>query len=110
MKAKAFHILVYHDEQGRAPFASWLGRLNDPTRARVLMRLDIVERGSLGKTRSLGGGVQEMKIDYGPGYRLYFGRDGEAIVILLCGGDKRSQRRDIELAKQYWKDYQGTKK
>jgi putative addiction module killer protein len=65
-----------------------------------------VRRGSLGDCKPVGGGVSELRVDYGPGYRLYFGQRGQALVILLCGGDKRTQERDIGLAQQYWDDYQ----
>jgi putative addiction module killer protein len=63
--------------------------------------------GNFGDYKAVGDGVCELRIDYGPGYRVYFGRDGAEIVILLIGGDKRNQHRDIETAKEYWADYKG---
>jgi putative addiction module killer protein len=81
-------------------FQDWLRRLrDDKARARVANRIRRMELGNPGDTRQLGGGLTEMKIDYGPGYRVYFVRKGDAIVVLLCGGDKRTQRRDIEKAR-----------
>ncbi|MCM0606989.1 MAG: type II toxin-antitoxin system RelE/ParE family toxin [Xanthomonadaceae bacterium] len=75
-------------------------------RAIVRKRLNRVRTGNLGNTRNLSQGVWELKIDFGPGYRVYFGEDGAKIVVLLVGGDKGSQERDIQKAKEYWKDYQ----
>ena len=71
----------------------------------IQARLNRVRLGNFGDARALGGGVEELRIDYGPGYRIYFGRDGQTVVVLLCAGDKQSQRHDIETAKAYWRDY-----
>ena len=68
-------------------------------------RLARVRRGNFGDAKSVGDGVHELRIDFGPGYRVYFGREGSRIVILLCGGAKKSQQRDIATAKRYWKEY-----
>ncbi len=73
--------------------------------ARVLARLARVRRGNLGDCKSVGEGVSELRVDYGPGYRVYFAQKGQTLVILLCGGDKRTQEKDIQRAKQYWHDY-----
>jgi putative addiction module killer protein len=84
-----------------AEFSHWLRRLEDDNAAgRILVRIRRTELGNLGDCRSVGGGVMEMRVDYGPGYRVYFARQGEAIVVLLCGGDKRTQARDIKRAKE----------
>lgn len=72
---------------------------------RIVRRIARLELGNFGDFRSVGEGVQELRIPIGPGIRVYFGRQGEAIVVLLCGGDKHSQRHDIGRAKLYWKDY-----
>jgi putative addiction module killer protein len=81
-------------------FAEWLAGLRDSrARARITMRLDRIEDGNFGDAKSIGGGVSELRIDYGSGYRVYFTRRGKAVVILLCGGDKGSQSQDIVRAK-----------
>jgi putative addiction module killer protein len=82
-------------------FVDWLGRLRDrEARRRITKRLDRAVGGNLGTVRGVGAGVSEMKIDYGPGYRIYFHQRGDVLVILLCGGDKASQVADIETAKR----------
>jgi putative addiction module killer protein len=80
-------------------FTAWLERLRDPrARARIQTRIDRLRRGNLGDVKPVGEGVSELRIDYGPGYRLYFVQRGRALVILLCGGDKRTQSGDIAQA------------
>jgi putative addiction module killer protein len=82
-------------------FAEWLQQLRDErARARINVRLRRLAAGNAGQARSVGGGVSELKIDYGPGYRVYFTRRGVEIIVLLCGGDKSSQSKDIEAAKK----------
>ena len=76
----------------------------NPALAKLLVRLKRVKNGNFGDHRSVGDGVVELRIDFGPGYRIYLGQDGDR-VILLCGGTKRSQEEDIKTAKKYWKDY-----
>ena len=84
----------------------WLNSLNDRSaRARIRVRLNRVRLGNFGDCRPVGKGVNELRVDYGPGYRVYYGRSKTAIVILLCGGSKRSQSKDIPLAQAYWADY-----
>lgn len=81
-------------------FRDWLGGLKDAKgKARILARLTAAEHGNFGDCESVGGGISEMRIHVGPGYRVYFTRRGAVIYVLLCGGDKSSQRRDIEKAK-----------
>lgn len=88
------------------PFDQWLGELNDKSAtARILARLARVRLGNLGDFKSVGDGVSELRVDCGPGYRIYFGQKGRTLVVLLCGGDKRTQDRDIRLAKRYWREY-----
>ena len=99
-------LLNYITEDGRCPFEDWLNGLKDVSgRALIRKRLNRVRLGNLGNVRSLGDGVLEFKVDFGPGYRVYFGEDGPRIVVLLIGGDKGSQQRDILKAKEYWRDY-----
>ncbi len=96
----------YLTPEGRDPFAEWIERLRDKrAAAAILLRIGRVERGLFGDARPVGDGVSELRIDIGPGYRVYFGRIGERIVLLLCGGDKRRQDDDIARAKRYWADY-----
>jgi putative addiction module killer protein len=86
-------------------FDKWLTKLKDRlAKARILVRIKKVENGNLGEYRSVGGRVSELKIDYGPGYRLYFTRKGDTVIWLLCGGDKSAQQRDIKRAQQILKE------
>ncbi len=100
----------YLTPDGRDPFAQWLGRLRDRRAvAAILLRIGRMERGLIGDCKAVGGGVSELRIDVGAGYRMHFGRIGDRIVVLLCGGDKRRQDDDITRAKRYWANYaQGT--
>jgi putative addiction module killer protein len=99
-------IRRYRTLSGRQPFTEWLSALADrKARARVEIRLKRLEVGNFGDSRYLRNGVSELRVDWGPGYRIYFGRDGEAVVLLLCGGDKRTQDADIEKAVDLWRDY-----
>jgi putative addiction module killer protein len=94
------------DVRQTAEFARWLRRLADAQAvARIVARIRRMERGNFGDVRSVGAGVMEMRIDHGPGYRVYFIPRGEAVVILLCGGDKRRQAKDIENARKMAEDY-----
>lgn len=74
--------------------------------ARIRVRLNRVRLGNFGDCKSVGGGVSELRVDYGPVYRIYFGKDGTKIIILLCGGSKKTQAKDIKLARHYWAEYQ----
>ncbi|MEM9271970.1 MAG: type II toxin-antitoxin system RelE/ParE family toxin [Cyanobacteria bacterium P01_F01_bin.143] len=99
-------IVVYETQDGKLPFWEWLRGLKDRKgRAVIQARIERVRLGNFGNCRSVGSGVQELKIYFGPGYRVYFGRDGINIVILLCGGDKSDQKEDIVFAKELWKEY-----
>ena len=99
-------IVVFRTSNGRVPFEEWLGDLDDKRAiARVLARLARVRQGNLGDCKPVGEGVSELRVDYGPGYRVYFGQKGRAIVVLLCGGDKRTQDRDIRMAKEFWREF-----
>lgn len=106
MEVASKELRIYVTVDGRSPFTEWLASLQDgKTRAKIRVRLDRVSLGNFGDCHSVGEGVQELRIDYGPGYRVYFGQLGSAIVLLLCGGDKSTQTKDIDLAKHYWNDY-----
>ena len=103
-------LVIFLDRAGKAPFEIWLIGLKDVQgRAVIRKRLNRVRLGNLGDAKSVGGGVMELRVDFGPGYRVYFGEDGPRIVVLLCGGDKSSQSKDIENAKSFWAEYLNTK-
>jgi putative addiction module killer protein len=95
---------------GRNPFREWLVTLDVAVRARVQARVLRFELGNLGDNKNVGGGVWEARLTLGPGYRLYFGKDGETVVVLLLGGAKGRQRRDIQRAQAFWHDYQDRKR
>ncbi len=104
-------VEVYETTDGNAPFITWLRGLNDlRTRAIIRTRINRIRVGHWGLRRSLGDGVWELKIDFGPGYRVYYGHENQEIVILLAGGDKHSQTRDIEKAKRYWNNFKACKR
>ena len=106
MENRPRRILKYITENGRCPFDEWLVGLRDErAKAIVTTRLNRVVQGNFGLCRKLGGSIWELKIDFGPGLRVYFAEDGDALVILLCGGDKSTQSKDIERAREFWMDY-----
>lgn len=97
----------YVNAAGADVFAEWFAALADrQAQARIQARLDRIERGLFGDCEPVGEGVWELRIDWGPGYRVYYARAGDRIILLLCGGDKRKQQADIKRAKEYWRDYQ----
>ena len=99
----------YLDRKGESPFARWLDRLNAPAAAKVTTALIRIEQGNFSNVKGVGAGVYECRIDFGPGYRVYFGKDGDTLVILLVGGTKKRQTADIQAAQDYWKDYKQRK-
>lgn len=106
MVVRPKEVVVFRAKDGGVPFEDWLDDLNDKRAvARVLARLARVRQGNLGDCKSVGEGVSELRVDYGPGYRVYFGQKGQTLVVLLCGGGKRTQDRDISLAKQCWHEF-----
>jgi len=106
MEIQPREIRQYITENGKVPFTQWLDSLKDrKARAKIKLRLDRVEQGILGDFKSVGEGVFELRIDYGGGYRIYFAQVGLTIILLLCGGDKSSQKQDIKQAQKYWRDY-----
>jgi putative addiction module killer protein len=101
-----YTISYYLAEAGRKPFKEWLDGLRDiVARQKIRIRLDRVRLGNLGKNRSVGDGVYELKIDYGPGYRVYYGLERKTVVLLSLGGDKSSQKKDITQARIYWEEH-----
>jgi putative addiction module killer protein len=103
-------IRYYVAAGGVAPFANWFAELDAAAGAKITRAIVRMEQGNFSNAKSVGEGVQEYKIDFGPGYRVYFGRDGDSIVILLTGGTKKRQQRDIEAAHGYWQDYKKAKR
>lgn len=106
IKAGPKVLKIYVTSDGRQPYSEWLRNLRDTmTVARIRTRIDRIEEGNLGQYKALGTGLFEFKFSFGPGYRVYFAVDGDEIILLLSGGDKGSQRKDIERAREYWTDY-----
>jgi len=102
-------VREYLDQHGRSPFARWLDALDAEAAAKVTVALARVEQGNFSSVKGVGAGVFECRIDFGPGYRVYFGKDGETLVILVGGGTKRRQQDDIVAAHARWKDYKQRK-
>lgn len=106
MPADEYSLRYYVAANGKRPFADWLRSLGDRNAAaRVQIRLDRLRLGNFGDRRSLGKGLAELRVDVGPGYRIYFTLEGTSFVLLLCGGDKSTQKKDIRLAREYFADY-----
>jgi putative addiction module killer protein len=106
-----FDLIVYEQDLGRRPYDKWFDGLRDKRmQARIITRLGQVQAGNLGDCRSVGEGVIELRIETGPGYRIYCGRSGATLVVLLCGGDKSSQDKDISRAKGFWADWKRRRK
>lgn len=103
-------VREYIDEEGRSSFARWFNDLNAVAASRVATALARMEAGNLSNVKSVGGGVQELRIQTGPGFRVYFGRDGDRLIILLRGGTKNRQQQDIERARVLWRDYRRRKR
>jgi putative addiction module killer protein len=106
-KIMEYKIEIYQTDTGKRPFSLWLKDVKDHVaKAKIRLRLDRLEMGNFGQCEPVGEGVFELKINFGPGYRVYFGKIGSKCVLLLYGGDKGSQKSDILKAQAYFKDYQ----
>ena len=103
-------LRYYIAEDGRDPFGNWFSALDSAARAKVAVALTRLGQGNLSNVKPVGAGVLEYRINFGPGYRVYFGRDGDVLVILLTGGTKQRQQRDIETATDLWNAYRRRKK
>ncbi len=103
-------IREYVDTESRSPYARWFDGLNARAAAKVATALVRMEQGNLSNTKGVGSGVSEYRIDFGPGYRVYFGKDGDTLIILLGGGTKKRQQRDIEAARDLWREYKQRKR
>jgi|TARA_B110000240_G_C13216624_1_gene332742 putative addiction module killer protein len=96
-------INEYMDERGNSPYAQWMGRLRDPrAKAKIILQVDKMELGLFGDVEPIGDGLSELRIHHGPGYRVYYGKVKPHTYLLLCGGDKSTQSRDIRKAKEFW--------
>lgn len=107
MIVEARQVELYKTEKGEIPYEIWFDRLRDSRiRSQIMARITRLRTGNLGRYKSVGGGVIELALDFGPGYRIYIGQVGAAITLILCAGDKGAQERDIAAAKNHWADYQ----
>jgi putative addiction module killer protein len=97
-------VRYYLSEEGRSPFEEWFSCLDSGARAKVAIAIGRLEQGNISNVKSVGEGVLEYRINFGPGYRVYFGRDGAALVILLIGGTKKRQQQNIVTAAALWAD------
>ncbi len=102
-------IREYVDAEGRSLYAKWFDRLNARVAAKVATALVRMKHGNLSNAKGVGAGVSEYRIDFGPGYRVYFGKDGDTLIILLGGGTKKRQHKDIETAQDLWREYKQRK-
>src|SRR5712691_3424438 len=103
-------VRYYVTDDGRSPYADWFASLDPVARAKVAGAIVRIGQGNLSNVKPIGEGVLEYRINFGPGYRVYLGRDGEVLVILLTGGTKKRQQRDIEAATAFWRDYKRGKR
>ncbi|MEX2091934.1 MAG: type II toxin-antitoxin system RelE/ParE family toxin [Pirellulales bacterium] len=103
-------VVEYEDEHGGHPFSKWFETLNTPAALKVRTAIARMENGNLSNVEPVGEGVSECKVHFGPGYRIYFGKDGQNLVILLGGGTKKRQSRDIAIARRHWRDYRARKR
>jgi putative addiction module killer protein len=109
-RERVIEVRQYIDRSGRNPFERWFEKLDGTTRARIAIALERLEHGNFSGVRGAGAGVFELRMDFGPGYRIYFGKDGERIVILLGGGTKKRQQTDINAACALWQEYKRQKR
>lgn len=100
-------IREFLTDRGESPYRAWLTTLDPAVRARIQARVLRFEAGNVGDHKAVGQGVWEARLPFGPGYRLYFGKDGATVILLLLGGDKSTQKSDIRRARQYWAAYRG---
>jgi putative addiction module killer protein len=106
-----FEVFTYETADGKVPFDKWfLGIRDGTTRARIETRIDRLALGNFSNCEPAKEGVTECKMEFGPGYRVYFGIDGAAVILLLIGGKKDTQDADMDLARKYWRDYKDAQK
>jgi len=104
---ESFDVGFLELKNGKCPFIDWERKLDKVTRSMIRIRLNRIRLGNLGDSKAISGirGVYELRIHLGPGYRIYFGKEGDRLIILLCGGNKKTQKGDIQRAKEYWRLY-----
>jgi putative addiction module killer protein len=103
-------VRYYVASDGRQPFAEWFAAVEATARAKLTRAIVRLEQGNFSNVKSVGEGVFEYRVDFGPGYRVYLGQDGPSLAILLTGGTKQRQQRDIDVAHAYWQDYKERKR
>jgi putative addiction module killer protein len=101
-----FEIELFINETGREPFVDWIKSLEYEAQKRIAARMERIKLGNFGDHKNLGHGIFELRLDFASGYRIYYGKQDQKIIILLCGGDKKTQDKDIKKAQQYWKIYE----
>jgi len=109
MREHLFDIRIYADESGNEPFVDWLNSLDRSHRARILTRLDRVEQGNFGDHKHISEGLFELRLHFGSGFRVYFGKVRNTLILILAGGIKASQKKDIKKAIAYWSEYKRRK-
>ena len=107
---KRFELLSLETEDGKSPFEEWLDRLDPSIAGRVIRVMAYMASGNFGDTKTVGGGVWERRIHTGPGYRIYYGRYGNNLIVLLAGGSKKNQSSDIRKARKFWREYLNTQR
>jgi putative addiction module killer protein len=105
LKPKKYEVLVFRDRSGKSPYLEWLDTLDWKTQERILNRVARTKHGQFGDFKSLDAGLYEMRLFFGSGYRIYFGEHRGKVILILTGGDKATQRKDIAKAKDYWNIY-----
>ena len=105
LKPGIYEVLVFRDRSGASPYVEWLDSLDKQTRQRILKRVARLRWGQFGDFKPLDGGIYELRHFFGPGYRVYFGEHRGRVILLLCGGDKSTQRKDIKMARAFWESY-----
>jgi putative addiction module killer protein len=105
LKAGKYEVLVFRDRSGKSPYLEWLDTLDWKMGERILNRVARIKRGQFGDFKALDAGLYEMRLFFGPGYRVYFGESKGKVILLLTGGDKSTQRKDIKKAQEFWNIY-----
>jgi putative addiction module killer protein len=109
LPSKPIEVLEYLGPDGHSPYAEWFDSLNPSAAAKITVAVARLSQGNFSNAKGVGSGVHEYRIDFGPGYRVYFGKDGERVVLLLGGGTKSRQQKDIARVLSRWQDYKRRK-